>query len=66
VTGGQYRLFPGLVFRVGEWVGHRVVPVILLLTFLIRAGLCLCFGFGVTGPAVRPKSGCHKQSYALP
>jgi hypothetical protein len=66
VPWGPGRLFLGLVFRAGSGVGHRVVPVILLLTFFVRAGLGLCSGFGVTGLAIRPESGSHRQGFVFP
>ena len=66
VTRGQGGFFLGLVFRAGQGVGQGMVPVIFLLTLLIRAGLGFCFGFGIIRFAVRPKSGSHRQGFVFP
>lgn len=66
VPWGQYGFFLGLVFWTGEGVSHGMMPVIFLLTLLIRAGFGFCFGFGIIRFAVRPKSGCHRQGFVFP
>jgi len=66
VPRGQGGFFLGLVFRTGDGVSQGMMPVIFLLTLLIRAGLGFCFGFGIIRFAVRPKSGCHRQGFVFP
>jgi hypothetical protein len=54
---GEFWFFLGVVFRAGSGMGHGMVPVILLLTFLVRAGFGFGTGLGIIRLAIRSEPG---------